>query len=90
MSRGSRRRRPPRPIEWSTAIRPRRVATRPGEGEGRSPGARYDWLDPEAIAALPVAERAAADALLLLRTADRALDVIRARGLTARPWASVG
>lgn len=65
---------------------PWRFSTWSAKGKGRSPEAWYDCLDLEAIEGLPVADWAAADALLLLWATDplldRALEVIRAWGFT--------
>ncbi len=56
------------------------------KGKGRSPEAWYDTMTVEEIAALPVGEWAARDAVLLLWTTDpllpRALEVIGAWGFT--------
>lgn len=63
---------------------PWRFATWSARGKGRSPEAWYDCLDLEAIKALPVADWAAPDSVLLLWATDplldRALEVIRAWG----------
>ena len=59
-------------------------ATYSRKGKGRSPEAHYDCMTLEDIKALPVAEWAADDAVLLLWTTDplleKAFDVIRAWG----------
>lgn len=61
-------------------------ATYSRKGKGRSPEAYYDCMSLEDIKALPVADWAADDAVLLLWTTDplleKAFDVIRAWGFT--------
>ncbi|MBK8908179.1 MAG: DNA methyltransferase [Rhodospirillales bacterium] len=61
-------------------------ATYSRKGKGRSPEAHYDCMTLEHIKALPVAEWAADDCVLLLWATDplleRAFDVIRAWGFT--------
>ena len=69
-------------------------ATYSRKGKGRSPEAHYGCMDLDAIKRLPVAEWAAADAVLLLWATDplldRALEVVRAWASPTRRWASTG
>lgn len=87
---------PPRPGAYRVvyADPPWRFASWSARGKGRSPEAWYDCPDLPAIRALPVAEWAAADAVLFLWATDplldRALEVVRARGFPTRRWASIG
>jgi N6-adenosine-specific RNA methylase IME4 len=61
-------------------------ATYSRKGKGRSPEAHYDCMDLDGIKALPVADWAADDAILLLWATDplldKAMDVIKAWGFT--------
>ncbi|MBI4184876.1 MAG: DNA methyltransferase [Proteobacteria bacterium] len=78
----------PRPRHYRViyADPPWTFATYSSKGKGRSPEAYYDCMSLEEIKALPVAEWAADDCLLLLWTTDplleKAFDVVRAWGFT--------
>jgi N6-adenosine-specific RNA methylase IME4 len=69
-------------------------ATYSQKGKGRSAEAHYNCMSLDEVKALPVADWAADDAILLLWATDplldRALDVIRAWASPTRRWASTG
>ncbi|MDX6750003.1 MT-A70 family methyltransferase [Geminicoccaceae bacterium 1502E] len=79
---------PPRAGEYRTiyADPPWTFRTWSDRGKGRSPEAHYDCMSLDAIKALPVADWAAPDAVLLMWATDpllpRALEVIAAWGFT--------
>lgn len=79
---------PPRPKHYRViyADPPWTFATYSKKGKGRSPEAYYDCMSLADIAALPVADWAAEDCVLLLWATDplleRAFDIIKAWGFT--------